>query len=101
MEKKSAKFWAPTPRAPTLPAQFFLGPTHWAMTHIRSRIGLAKIGLAQIGQIRMAQTGLAKVGLFPKRPPHAHVVVVGTTCNVGSDQTSEKLFAFLDDLTVV
>ena len=59
-------FGAPPFGAPPFGARFFLGlgPTLWAMTHTRSRNGLAKIGLAQIGQIRMAKTGLAKVGPF-------------------------------------
>ena len=63
--KKNAKFWALPP---------LRGPTLRAMTHTRSRnglaqIGLAKTGLAKISQIRMAKTGLAKVGPFLPKPP--------------------------------
>ena len=51
---------APTLLGPTLrgPIILGLGPTRWAMTHTRSKIGLAKIGLAKIG--------LAKNWIWPK-----------------------------------
>ena len=70
-EKKSAKFWAPHPPGPHPSGPDFsgFGPTLWAMTHTRSRNGLAKIGLAKIGQIRMAKKRLAKVGPF-RTPTH-------------------------------
>ena len=39
-------------------------PPFGAMTHTKSRNGLAENGLVRIGQIRMAKTGLARVGPF-------------------------------------
>ena len=56
---------APTLVAPPFGARFFLGPTHWAMTHTPDpEMDWPKTGLAQIGQAKttMAKNGLAKIG---------------------------------------